>query len=201
MKRVLLLFILAPALARADSDFDRRRFAIFAGGGLSIGQNSFNLPVSNANSDFLAQGYLAEAGISLPLTSRAGLELSAAYGQAAGANSANNQKSIETGAIKQYGAKAGIFIGPLTFGGGMQVVDVNVKSIAIPQPGFQESRFQGAVPFGFANVTVNFGSAMRGAIEASYASGALANQNADSSAASVNISQISLYLKTYFVFH
>jgi hypothetical protein len=197
LKYALVLFLLLPALASADTSTDRDATA-FVGGGLTMGQDTLNLGDGSATAKYQDQGYVVEGGFSLPMGNRFGLQVSAELGASNAINTLTSQSYMETGTLDFYAGKAGLFFGPLTIGGGYRHNDVDIKSLSTPTPGYLESNYSGWTSLAFANLSMDIRKRYRAVIETQYDSGTLSGTG--SSSGTVKFSEMSVSLRIFFLF-
>jgi hypothetical protein len=195
--KYLLALLFISCAASADSATDRDG-GLFFGGGFGMNQQLYNLGSGSTPAKFMDQGYAFEGGMTMPWGNRIGAQISGEYGQSSGNNTYNSQSTLETGSLKFYTAKAGLFYGPVTLGAGYRHNDVNIKSLQIAPDSYLETNYSGWTSLLYANYSLDIKKRFRTAIEGQYVSGSLAGSGAATTAAKLNETSISL--RFFFLF-
>jgi hypothetical protein len=184
-----LLLVSCSAFADYATDRDAE---FFFGAGFGMSQQLYNLGSGTTAAKFTNQGYAFEGGTSAPWSNRLGGQLSGEFGQSSGNNTYNNQSTIETGNLKFYSVKAGIYYGPITLGGGYRYNDVTIKSLQVAPDSYLETTYSGWTPLAFMSYSVDLRKHFRTSIEGQYVSGTLTGAGAATTPAKFNETAISL---------
>lgn len=194
MKYLLLVLFISNFAAAQTSDRDA---GIFVGGGFGMGQDLFKLEGASP-SKFMNQGWAFAGGLTSVWKGRFGAELSAEYGANSGNNTFASVSTIETGTLKYYSAKAGLFYGPVTIGAGYRNNDVKVKSVSVTPGTYLETTYSGYTPLAFAAYSLEMKKRFRTTIETQYVTGSLTGSGTTSG--SVKFSEAAVSLRFFVLF-
>lgn len=195
--KYLIALLLLPAFAFADSANDRES-GLFVGGGFGMGQGVYNLGNGSTVSKFMTQGWEFEGGLTSKWGDSFGSQIGGEYGQTSGNNSYTSQSSLETGTLKFYAFKAGIFYGPILVGGGYRHNDVNIRSLTISPGSYLETEYTGFTPMAIISYSLDIRKRFRTTVEGQYITGTL-NGSAGATG-TVKFSETSLSLRLFFLF-
>ena len=197
MKVLLLIAILIAPLGAVASDALERSFSVFGGGGQQLGSTTLSLDQPGAKaSSFQTQGYLVEGGITLPFTRSWGVQTSAEYVISLGPNTLNSTTFIEHAELNTLGGKFGIFVGPVTVGGGYQNINAKIRTMN-SNGSYLESNYSGGVPMAFANLSFDFYKMFRGTVEVQYRTGKLSG--VDSTTGATNVTGLMISIRAYIL--
>lgn len=196
MKYLLLALFISNFAFAETSDRDP---GVFVGGGFGMGQDLFKLENSSTASKFLNQGWAFAGGITSVWSGRFGGELSAEYGASSGNNTYASETSIETGTLKYYSAKAGLFYGAFTLGAGYRHNDVDVRSVSISPGTYLKTTYSGYTPLAFAAYSLEVKKRFRTTIEGQYVTGSLTGSGAETG--TVNFNEAAVSLRFFILFN
>lgn len=195
--KYFIALLLLPAFAFADSANDRDS-SLFVGGGFGMGQGLYNLGNGSAVPKFMTQGWEFEGGLTSSWGDRFGGQIGGEYGQASGNNTYASQSSFETGTLKFYSLKAGIFYGPVLFGVGYRHNEVNIRSLAISPDSYLETEYTGFTPMAVVNYSLDIRKRFRTTVEGQYLTGTL--NGSGGATGTVKFSETSISLRLFFLF-
>lgn len=172
-----------------------RNFSMFGGGGLSVAQVTTGGENKTASS-FKAYGYLAEAGLTIPMGNTWGALLGGEFGQISAVNSLQSETYMETGKLDYYSVKLGIYVGQIGAGLGYRKNTLNIKSVSLDTDSFTESTYKGNTPFAFGNFSVDFSGRYRAAVEGQFMDAELQ----DATGNKIKYKEMSASVRVYIIF-
>lgn len=118
---------------------------------------------SGSESSFSGWGLNAEAGVELAWSNGSGVLFSGTYDQIDYANNGNDSTLAESGKGTGYGAKLGLYFGPITVGGGYRMLKLSTRTVITGAPS-ESTDIEGNESFAFINMMFNLGDKRKRAV-------------------------------------
>ena len=182
--RFFLLFMLWATARVAEADRQKSAYYGLLGAGGSLA--TFKPDGSGSGrSHYRGYGFDAEAGLDLNFNGRAGLNVAGLAQFSDYTNRSTGSSFSETGQLRTYGGKVGVFFGPLTVGGGYRQTEFVTEAIDTTGA-YNKTELLGDEQFGFVNLVFDSHKKFRSMVEISYATGHMG---------SLKTSQINVFIR------